>query len=88
MRNDTLAALTVSTVITVLVVCFIGIGTMLQVRTDNNNRAYVQAICDWSHTHQDGGLEERCGQAQDKTHTEYLCATRSSNLNCWVEVKN
>lgn len=67
--------------------CFLSVAVMYQTRTDNNNRVFVQALCDWSHTHNDGSLEQRCGEAQDKTHSEYLCVTRSSDMNCWTEVK-
>lgn len=56
-------------------------------KTQENNMAFVKAICDYSHTQVNGALEQRCGDAQDKTNTEYLCATRSFDNNCWVEQK-
>jgi hypothetical protein len=74
-------------VMNAVIAVMLAVGIMYQVRTDNNNRGYVQAICDQSHNARDGNLEQRCGEAQDKTHTEYLCAERSPTSRCWVEVK-
>lgn len=46
---------------------------------------YVQTICDQAHNEINGASERACGDAQDKTNTEYLC--NSINTSCWVEAK-
>lgn len=54
-------------------------------RTELNNRAFVQAICDsWRNNNQLSTVSA-CGQAQTKTNTEYLCD--STGKYCWVEQK-
>lgn len=47
----------------------------------------VQKVCDQSHAVMNGYLEEKCGKAQDNTHTEYVCDGPYENSRCWVEVK-
>lgn len=59
------------------------ITNTLETRT--NNREYVRSLCDWAYTHRDNNFERRCGGAQTKTNTEYMCITQS--VDCWVEAK-
>lgn len=47
----------------------------------------VQQICDAAHREFDGTSERACGDAQDRTHTEYLCSSLTPAARCWVEVK-
>ena len=46
---------------------------------------YVQTVCDIAHDEYSGESEQKCGDAQDQTNTEYLC--NHSGTTCWVEDK-
>ena len=46
---------------------------------------YVQHLCDRAHTEISGASEVECGNAQDRTNTEYLCD--KTGTTCWVEEK-
>lgn len=41
------------------------------------------SICWAAHNEINGQSEQACGNAQDLTHTEFVCTTS----NCWLEVK-
>lgn len=45
------------------------------------------SICMKAHGESSGASEEACGNAQDATHTEFICSSAASNANCWLEVK-
>lgn len=45
----------------------------------------VKAYCDMAHNEVSGESEEKCGQLQDETNTEYLCSYNYTE--CWLEVK-
>lgn len=62
--------------------CFL--YAVLAINAGNENREVVKAICDYSHSVQDGKAERLCGDVQDKTNTEYLCDTKGQ---CKVESK-
>lgn len=55
----------------------------------NLTKATVYAVCNQSRQQINGAAERACGDIQDQTHTEFLCASRDMNANthCWVEVK-
>ena len=38
-----------------------------------------------AHSETNGKSEEDCGNAQDRTHTEFLC--NNTGKYCWLEVK-
>lgn len=57
------------------------------IRVQNNVRAYVYAVCEDAHLKVDGVGEQACGDAQDKTNTEFLCTNPSEQAACWVEIK-
>jgi hypothetical protein len=50
-----------------------------------NKIKYVQTICDKAHNEVSGQSEQACGDAQDRTNTEYLC--NQTGTSCWVEEK-
>ena len=45
---------------------------------------HTYAICMKAHGETNGKSEEDCGNAQDRTHTEFLCNQAGY---CWLEVK-
>lgn len=45
----------------------------------------VYAVCERSRAVANGELERACGDAQDRSGTEYLC--HQDGTVCWVEVK-
>lgn len=49
--------------------------------------SYVQTVCDYSRTVVSTSEEQKCGDAQETTHTEYLCDSLTANAHCWVEQK-
>lgn len=50
---------------------------------------YVYQICNDSRLAVSGTQEQECGNAQDRTSTEFLCTERNSltTNTCWVEDK-
>jgi hypothetical protein len=50
---------------------------------------YVYQMCNDSRQEVSGTSEQACGDAQDRTHTEFLCAERNAlpSNHCWVEDK-
>lgn len=51
------------------------------------NTQYVQQVCDAYRQTDSARLYRQCGDAQTKTHTEYLCDGGSIEASCWVEQK-
>lgn len=45
----------------------------------------VKEYCDMAHNEISGESEEKCGQMQDETNTEYMCGYNYTE--CWLEVK-
>lgn len=62
---------------------FIMLQVGKQVQVANMHEAY--SLCLTAHAEVSGASETACGNAQDKTHTEFLCD--KTNSYCWLEVK-
>lgn len=59
----------------------IQIGEQQQIR----HQQQALAICQTAHNEINGASEQACGNAQDATHTEFLCD--STGKYCWLEIK-
>lgn len=71
-----------NTVILILTVVISCAAVEHHMRIENNNRAFVYAVCENAHNGQ------ACGNAQTKTDTEFLCTENTiNNSQCWVEAK-
>lgn len=58
------------------------------IRIENNDRAFVYAVCESAHNELNGSSEQACGDAQTKTDTEFLCTANTVGAGqCWVEAK-
>ena len=62
---------------------FIMIQTGKQLQLGAMRRAY--SLCLAAHAEVNGDSERACGDAQDQTHTEFLCD--KAGEYCWLEVK-
>jgi len=72
----------------VLAVMLLGVSLIGHTASERaNNIGMVYAICMDSHQHVSGVNEQRCGDIQDTTHTEFQCSARTSISRCWVELK-
>lgn len=65
------------------------IGQYNGARAESNayQRDYVYTVCNEARITLDSAKRVQCGQAQDKTHTEFLCSSddMSPSTHCWVE---
>lgn len=69
---------------------WVAVGQYHEASSNADNARKVQLVqmtCDKAHHEFSGASEEACGQAQDSTDTEYLCASAQPDASCWVEVK-
>lgn len=62
---------------------FIMIQVGKQQQISQQQQAYQ--ICLKAHSEISGASENACGQAQDRTHTEFLC--NQTGHYCWLEIK-
>lgn len=75
-----LALITIAAVLSMVVV---GQYTEAAAELSTAKKQYVQTICENAYQKIDGKTENDCGNAQDKTNTEFLCNYQT----CWVEEK-
>lgn len=74
-------------VITLLLLAFGFIMIQVGKQQQLADMRHAYSICMTSHAQLNGKLEDACGQAQDATHTEFICANYTPDANCWLEVK-
>lgn len=60
-------------------------GAVWEKSADASDLRQTLAICQSAHRETDGASEQRCGDMQDKTHTEFICS--QTGAYCWLEVK-
>lgn len=75
----------------VAVLLFVFGFTMLQVGKQSQLAAmrHAYSVCQTANSEINSASEKACGEAQDATHTEFVCGQVivPRALHCWVEVK-
>lgn len=61
------------------------IGAYWEQQTDRTAMRDALTTCQVAHENIDGASEQACGDAQDRTGTEFVC--NQTGEACWLEVK-
>lgn len=74
-----------------LMLTSMAVGQLFTAHTEasTSKHDYVYAICNQARTQLSGASEQQCGEAQDRTSTEFMCEHNNSltSTHCWVESK-
>jgi hypothetical protein len=72
--------------VVLFVLCVAGVDSYRQAQAQDYKAKldWAKSVCDESRQDPTTASYQKCGEAQDATHTEYLC----NNVGgCWLEVK-